>query len=219
MILEGDKVGDSSEAENIIMSFKLFDLSKEEIIEVTHKSFPKLLYEESRVIGSSRGWIAFMSNRDGTVYLSNVFNIGSLRVITLPALSDSLSLMSTGIINVSISYPPEQDNDYMVYVKFLSTRFYYCKPYYSQWTLMDTGAFYILSSDVVYSPRNQMLFLVTIGGSFLLSFDLSMNQKYTKLNLNSIPKMPQSKWELLALCCKTEHLVESPGGRFFVVKR
>lgn len=219
MILECDKVGESSEAENIIMSFKLFDLSKEEIIEVLHKSFPKLLYEESRVIGSSRGWIAFMSKHDGTIRISDVFNLGSLRVITLPPLPDPVCNPSAAIINVSLSYPPDQDDDYVVYVKFLG-HIYYCRPnQHSQWFSIDAEGVHTITSSIVYSPRNQKLFLVITGASFLLSFDLNMNTKYTKLHLRKIPKMPQSEWELLALCSKREHLVESPGGRIFVVKQ
>ncbi|CAH8279551.1 unnamed protein product [Arabidopsis lyrata] len=220
MVLEGDKVGESSEAENIIMSFKLFDLSKEEIIQVIHKSFPKLLYEESRVIGSSRGWIAFMSKHDGTVHLSDVFNLGSLRVITLPPLPDPMYHPSTAIINVSLSYPPDQEDDYAMYIKFLCSEIYYCRPnHHSQWVLCDSNEIHTTASDIVYSPRNQMLFLVIMGASFLLSFDLNMNRKYTRLHLRNIPKMPQSEWELLAMCIKREHLVESPGGRIFVVKQ
>jgi len=46
-----------------------------------------------------------------------------------------------------------------------------------------------------------------------------MNKKYTRLHLRNIPMMPQSEWELLAMCIKIEHLVESPGGRIFVVKQ
>ncbi|XP_019086410.1 PREDICTED: uncharacterized protein LOC104753723, partial [Camelina sativa] len=217
MILEGYKVGESSEAENIIMSFKLFDLSKEEIIEVIHKSFPKLLYEESRVIGSSRGWIAFMSKHDGTVHLSDVFNLGSLRVIALPQIPMRTS--STPIINVSLSYPPDQDNDYVVYVKFLGNRLHYCRPNdHSQWVTIYNDDIHELHYDIVFSQRNQMLFLVIAAASFLLSFDLNMNKRYTMLHLRNIPKMPQSEWESLALCCKREYLVESPGGRLFVIK-
>ncbi|EFH42253.1 hypothetical protein ARALYDRAFT_357627 [Arabidopsis lyrata subsp. lyrata] len=175
MVLEGDKVGESSEAENIIMSFKLFDLSKEEIIQVIHKSFPKLLYEESRVIGSSRGWIAFMSKHDGTVHLSDVFNLGSLRVITLPPLPDPMYHPSTAIINVSLSYPPDQEDDYAMYIKFLCSEIYYCRPnHHSQWVLCDSNEIHTTASDIVYSPRNQMLFLVIMGASFLLSFEASL---------------------------------------------
>ncbi|CAA0409614.1 unnamed protein product [Arabidopsis thaliana] len=220
MVLVGDKVGESPEAENIIMSFKLFDLSKEEIIEVIHKSFPKLLYQDSRVIGSSRGWIAFMSKHDGTVHLSDVFNLGSLRVITLPPLPDPMYDPSRVIINVSLSYPPDQEDDYVVYIKFLCSDIYLCRPnHHSQWVGCDGNEIHTTASDIVYSPRNQMLFLVIMGASFLCSFDLNMNKKYTRLHLRNIPMMPQSEWELLAMCIKIEHLVESPGGRIFVVKQ
>ncbi|KAJ4905234.1 hypothetical protein Rs2_19185 [Raphanus sativus] len=221
MILEGDEVGESSlEAEKIVMNFKLLDLRKEEIIDVTHKTFPKLLYEGSRVIGSSCGWTAFMSKHDGTVYLSNVFNLATCRVISLPSLSDPLRLRSTAIVNVSISSPPDQDDGYVVFVKFLGNDLYYCRPnWVSQWTQMDIEGYHVDLCDAIYSPRNQMLFLVITGASYLLSFDVNMKRRYTILNLRNLPKIPQSEWELLALCCKSEHMVESSCGKCFIVRR
>lgn len=223
MILEGDKVGESSsEAEEIIVKFKLLDLSKEEIIDVTHKTFPKLLYEESRVIGSSRGWTGFMSKHDGTVHLSDVLiNLVSTRVITLPSLSDPLRLRSSAIISISISSPPDEDDGYVVFVKFLGPDLYYCRPNrVSQWTRVDMiYQSHINLCDVIYSPGSQTLFLVITGASFLLCYDLSMNESYMRLRLINYPKMAQSESELLALCSKTDQLVESSCGKCFIVRR
>ncbi|CAA7043434.1 unnamed protein product [Microthlaspi erraticum] len=225
MILEGNKVGEScSEEEKIIVKFKLLDLNKEEIIHVTHKAFPKLLYEESRVIGSSRGWTAFMSKHDGTVHLSDALtNLVSTRVMTLPSLSDPLRLRSSAIINVSISSPPDEDDGYVVFVKFLGPDLYYCRPNrVSRWTKIDMiYQSHINLCDVIYSPGTEMLFLVITGASFLLCYDLNMNERYTRLHLIKYPKMAQSEWELLALCSKTDQLVEyeSSCDKCFIVRR
>ncbi|CAN8253090.1 unnamed protein product [Cochlearia groenlandica] len=202
------------------MRFKLFDIYKEEMIEVTHKTFPKTLYElETRVIGSSRGWIAFMSKLDGTIHLSDVFNLA--RVITLPFISGISRLPSSVVINISISSPHDQDDDYIVFVKLLGHDMYYCRPNrVSHWTNVFLGGNHALLSDAVYSPRNQRLFSVITGASFLLSFALNMNNRYTRLHLKNYPKMPQSEWAVLASCFKTKHLAESSScGKCFLVRR
>ncbi|CAA7043429.1 unnamed protein product [Microthlaspi erraticum] len=224
MILEGNKVGDQScsEEEKIIVKFKLLDLNKEEIIHVTHKAFPKLLYEESRVIGSSRGWTAFMSKHDGTVRQSDVLtNLVSSRVIILPSLSDPLRLRSSAIISISISSPPDEDDGYVVFVKFLGPDLYYCRPNrVSQWMKVDMiYQSHINLRHVIYSQGSQMLFLVITGASFLLCYDVNMKERYRRLRLINYPKMAQSESELLALCSKTDQLAESSCGKCYIVRR
>ncbi|KAH0825843.1 hypothetical protein HID58_090210 [Brassica napus] len=194
-------VDDGSEIRDVVF----FDPAKEEMITVPDKAFPQELVHSSQ-IGSSQGWGIFSNDRGRSVCLSNVYHPLSPKsnpeIIPLPSLIALPSDQTDVVWNVAMSSSPS-DEDCVVAIKFLGNQLSLCRPHRDlRWTNIQVLPVEILAkldtSNLMFSKRDQRLYLPAPGGNELYSWDLHLDQK------NKNPK--------------TEHLVESvsTGERFLV---
>ncbi|CAL9243446.1 unnamed protein product [Arabidopsis halleri] len=208
---------------NINISYNIFNPRNEKIIKITDKKFLKSLPLSEAFIffGTSRSWAAFMRIHDSVILLSDVFNPwsseSSTRTIALPP------LVFNGIkASVSLSTPfPGQDNDYIVSVTFFRSKLYYCMPNRdSEWTSINIPFSCDFNSQVVYSRKDQMFYLLTTGCAYIAALDLKNNKDPTffQIQFQNFPLIPQHEWEILASCSRSDYIAESSSGERFIVQ-
>lgn len=213
----------SNEEENIITSYELFNPRDEKIIKVRGRKFPKVFSQGFVLLGTSRGWAVFMKANDSTIHLSDVFNPwsseSSRKTISLPSHAFPHFEM---IINVSLSTSfPDHDNDYIVSLTFRGSILCYCMPNRDlQWTTINIPFSCDKDSQVVYSRKDQMFYLLTTGCSYLAALDLKSNKNPTfiRLQFENLPLIPQHEWEKMDSCSRSDYLAESSCGKRFIVQ-
>ncbi|KAF8107829.1 hypothetical protein N665_0116s0035 [Sinapis alba] len=217
---------DGSEIRDVVF----FDPVKEEKLIVPDKTFPQELVH-SRQIGSSQGWGIFSNDRARSVCLSNVYHPLSPKsnpeIIPLPSLIP-LPHNQTGVVwNVAMSSSPSSDEDCVVAIKFLGNQLSLCRPNRDlRWTNIPLQNLANLdTSSLMYSKRDQRLYLPAPGGNELYSWDLHLDHKNKSPKLHQVvfrdlPQLAESEWGVLDLVCsRTEHLVNSAStGERFLVK-
>ncbi|CAH8279559.1 unnamed protein product [Arabidopsis lyrata] len=208
---------------NISTSYCLFNPRNEKIIKIIDKNFLKSLplSEGFIFLGTSRGWAVFKCMHDSIIFLSDVFNPwsseSSTRTIVLPP------LVFNGMnAKASLSTPfPDQDNDYIVSVTFFGSKLYYCMPTRdSEWTSINIPFSCDFDSQVVYSRKDQMFYLLTTGCAYIAALDLKNNKDPTFLQIQfqNFPLIPQHEWEILASCSRSDYIAESSSGERFIVQ-
>ncbi|CAH8279558.1 unnamed protein product [Arabidopsis lyrata] len=170
---------------------------------ITDKVFLKSLPLSEGFIffGTSRSWSAFMRIHDSVILLSGVFNPwsseSSTRTIALPPL----------VFNVSVT--------------FFRSKLYYCMPNRdSEWTSINIPFSCDFDSQVVYSRKDQMFYLLTTGCPYIAALDLKNNKDPTFLQIQfqNFPLVPQHEWEILASCSRSDYIAESSSGERFIVQ-
>lgn len=216
-------LGNVDRYSNITISYNIFNPRNEKIIKITDKVFVKSLPDPEQfvLLGTSRSWAAFTRIHDTIIFLTDVFNPwsseSSTRTITLPP------LVSNGIkASVSLSTPsPDDDNDYIVSVSFFRSKLYYCMPNRdSEWTSTNIPFSCDFNSQVVYSRKRQMFYLLTTGCAYIAALDLKNNKDPTFLQIQfqNFPLIPQHEWEILASCLRSDYIAESSSGERFIVQ-
>lgn len=187
----------------------------------------KCCREDAYSLEAHGGWAVFMSYPDYTIHLSQVFNPWCLesspKTITLPPLADHLVPHVEMSGNVSLStYFPNQDDDYIVCFTIFGSKLCYCMPYRdSDWAIIDIPFSYDIDSNVVYSQKDQMFYLLTTGCAYMAALDLKNNKKkpkFMRLQFENFPLMPQYEWEILASCLQSGYIAESSSGERFIVQ-
>jgi len=123
---------------------------------------------------------------------------------------------------MSTSSPEEEDC--LVAVKFLGPQLSFCRPAQSnsEWINIRMTDPCFFSSPVMLSKKNEMLRIAGSGGQLIGSWDLqnhSNNPKLQILRFQNLPKLSETKRELLESCYTSEHLVESiTTSETFIVK-
>ncbi|CAN6850652.1 unnamed protein product [Brassica oleracea] len=183
------------------------------------------------IIGASGGWIATLKE-DGVLRLQDDFNPVASdtnpKRIPLPPLVTLPHCQTKIITNVSVSSSsPEDDEDCVVAIKFLGPQLSFCKPAGKsskpEWTniKIENPCFY--SSRVMFSKKDNMFRIPGSGGHLIGSWDPykpSNNPTFQRLRFKNMPKLTKAKQNLMDLCCRSEHLVESrPTGETFLVKQ
>ncbi|CAF1968684.1 uncharacterized protein LOC125606828 [Brassica napus] len=183
-------VDDGSEIRDVVF----FDPAKEEMITVPDKAFPQELVHSSQ-IGSSQGWGIFSNDRGRSVCLSNVYHPLSPKsnpeIIPLPSLIALPSDQTDVVWNVAMSSSPS-DEDCVVAIKFLGNQLSLCRPHRDlRWTNIQVLPVEILAkldtSNLMFSKRDQRLYLPAPGGNELYSWDLHLDQKNKNPKLHQVP--------------------------------
>ncbi|KAF8052069.1 hypothetical protein N665_1614s0004 [Sinapis alba] len=184
-------------------------------------------------IGASHGWIATLK-KDGILRLQDDLNPVASdtypKRIHLPPLVTLPHCQTKIITNVSMSSSsPEDDEDCVVAVKFLGPQLSFCKPAGQsssskpEWTniKIENPCFY--SSRVMFSEKDNMFRILGDGGHLIGSCDPgnpSDDPKFQSVRFQNMPKLTKAKQNLMDMCCRSEHLVESRlTGETFLVKR
>ncbi|CAL9244823.1 unnamed protein product, partial [Arabidopsis halleri] len=192
---------------------------------VTEKKVPMKLVEEMKTIGSSNGWVATLN--DGVVCLQDDLNPNASDIdpkrISLPPLVTLPHCQTQIVTNVAMSSSSPEDDDCVVAIKFLGSQLSLCRPARSsEWTNIKITDPSFFSSRVMYSKRDEMFSMPASRATHIGSWNLGEHgdtPKIQKLRFQEFPELVQSEWELLDLCSKSEHLVESrPTGETFLVK-
>lgn len=218
----------SNDEENVFASYWVFNPRSEKIFNITGKKFPKMLYDgRCMLLGTSRGWAVFMCMHDSTIHLSQMCHPwssseASHKTIALPPFNDHFAHHSDTAINVSLSSPfPHQEEDYIVSVTFLGSKLSYCMPNRdSEWTNINIP-FSCEKPRVVYSRKDQMLYLLPTGCAYMAALDVKKNKKnpnFLRLHFENFPSIPQHEWEILASCLRSDYMVESSSGERFIVQ-
>ncbi|XP_048604076.1 uncharacterized protein LOC125581915 [Brassica napus] len=211
----------------VVMNFnelKCTELEKKVPLELMNDKGTKI------TIGASHGWIATLKE-DGILRLQDDLNPVATdtypKRIPLPPLVTLPHCQTKIITNVSMSSSsPENDEDCVVAVKFLGPQLSFCKPAASQskpgWTniKIENPCFY--SSRVMFSKKDNMFRIPGSGGHLIGSWDPyrpNNNPTFQRLRFTNMPKLTKAKQNLMDMCCRSEHLVESlPTGETFLVK-
>ncbi|XP_010555820.1 PREDICTED: uncharacterized protein LOC104825228 [Tarenaya hassleriana] len=108
------------------------------------------------------------------------------------------------IINVSVSSPPEKDEDCVVAAKFLGD---------SEWTHIK-APMELKMSSVMYSDRDRVFYLNTLlsGGSGVAESGSPLVKYHQRLPCHGSPGVPKSDINKFIL-----HMVESPCGESFII--
>ncbi|XP_010440401.1 PREDICTED: uncharacterized protein LOC104723704 [Camelina sativa] len=172
------------------------------------------LYKEMGTMGPSNGWLPTL--KDGVLSLREV-NINSVtdpKRILLPPLVTLPYCQTQYITNVAMSSSFPEEEDCVVAVKFLGPQLSFCRPAQSnsEWVNVRMTDPCFFSSLVMYSKKDDMFRIAGSGGHLIGSWDLhnpSNNPKLQSLRFQNLPKMSETKRELLDSCNTREHLVES----------
>ncbi|CAN7039143.1 unnamed protein product [Brassica rapa subsp. trilocularis] len=221
----------STDEENKITDYWVYNPRSEKIINITGKKFPKVLSGGGLLLGGSRGWAIFMSYPDYTIHLSQVFNPwcteSSPKTITLPPLTDHLVPHVEMNGNVSLLWLGNgpvwyQDDDYIVCFTIFGSKLCYCMPNRdSDWATIDIPFSYDIDSNVIYSQKDQMFYLLATGCAYMAALDLKNNKKkpkFMRLQFENFPLIPQYEWEILASCLQSGYIAESSSGERFIVQ-
>ncbi|CAL9228996.1 unnamed protein product [Arabidopsis halleri] len=201
-----------------LVDMNLYDPRKKERVKVPDQYLSEDL-EASLKIGASRGWVGVKNLHDSTVRLTNIFNpcasVSSHKVITLPPLEDSKTLIST----ISFSASPDQQ-DCVVAAKSYSPFISLCRPGDSDWTRIRVPFF---ATKVMYSARDRKFYLHrTSEEDYEGPIDLNTSSNdfpqvslYQGFPNSDIPVSRQEQSFVSTI--KTKYLVESPSGDSFIV--
>ncbi|XP_019087714.1 PREDICTED: uncharacterized protein LOC109127457 [Camelina sativa] len=185
----------------------------EEVSENDRKVMEELL-KEMGTIGSSCGWLPTL--KDGVLRLREM-NINSdtdPKRIVLPPLVTLTHCQTQYVTNVAMSSYSPQEEDCVLAVKFLGPQLSFCRPARSnsEWVNIRMTDPCFFSSPVMYSKKDDMFRIAGSGGHLVGSWDLhnpSNNPKLQSLRFQNLPKLSETKRDLLDSCYTTEHLVES----------
>ncbi|CAH2038838.1 unnamed protein product [Thlaspi arvense] len=206
----------------------LFDPVKEELVTVPYKTIPKELMDEE-MIGASHGWGFFRDRRDRSVRISDIFNPLASKsnptVIPLPRLTALFCGQTEQVCNVAMSSSsPFGEEDCVVAIKFSGRQMSLCRPGRDlEWTNIFTPFHCCENSNLMYSKRDQRLYLPSPGGNYLFSYHLHAktedHPELHELVYRGHPELDHSEWELLDSCSRREYFVESPSsGERYLVK-
>ncbi|CAN8291225.1 unnamed protein product [Cochlearia groenlandica] len=205
---------DYDDDERQFTDYWLFNLRSEKLIKITGKKSPEAMSGQCSLLGTSRGWEIFMRYSDYTMHLSQVFNPESQgSSIFLPPFPRQLALHIDMVKNVSLSTPnPNQDKDYIVAVYFFGSKLSYCMPNRDlEWKTIDTPFSYDFDSHILYSPKEEMFYLLTTGCAYMAALDLKNNKKnpnFSRLKLNNFPPLQQDESKILASCLRIDYMAE-----------
>ncbi|XP_010436592.1 PREDICTED: uncharacterized protein LOC104720376 [Camelina sativa] len=171
------------------------------------------LYKEMGTMGPSNGWLPTLKN--GVLILREV-NINSVtdpKSILLPPLVTLPYCQTQYITKVAMSSSFPEEEDCVVAVKFLGPQLSFCRPAQSnsEWVNVRMTDPCFFSSPVMYSKKDNM-FRIAGSGGHLIGWDLhnpSNNPKLQNLRFQNLPKLSETKRDLLYSCSTSEHLVES----------
>ncbi|EOA38041.1 hypothetical protein CARUB_v10009511mg [Capsella rubella] len=205
----------------------LFDIASLELVR-TDKTYPDELFD-GQLVGASHGWGFFSNRHDRSVIISDYLNPyaskSKSKMIHLPFFTPMYSGQTEVVCNVAMSSsPPDQDDqDWVVGIKFLGRQLSLCRPRHDlRWTNILTPFESWDSSKLMYSKKDQRFYLLAPGGNYLCSWDLNFKEdkkpKFHELVLHNLPNMPRSLSKLLDSYCREDHWVESPSGESFLVK-
>ncbi|XP_019094465.1 PREDICTED: uncharacterized protein LOC104757246 [Camelina sativa] len=209
----------------------LFDAAKEDMLTVKGKTVPQELLD-GYGFGASHGWVFYCDHHDRSVCISEIFNPlaskSDPKMVPMPPLTALKTCQNQVFWNVAMSSSPppddQEDQRWVVAIKFLGRQLSLCSPRRDlRWTNILTPLDFTENSTLMYSKRDQRFYLPAPGGHHLFSYDLNfkkdMAPNFHNLQFRDLPELPQSEWELLNLCCRTEYLVESVStGEHFLVK-
>ncbi|XP_010436629.2 PREDICTED: uncharacterized protein LOC104720423 [Camelina sativa] len=185
----------------------------EEVSENDRKVYTELR-KEMGTIGSSCGWLPTL--KDGVLRLREM-NINSEtdpKRIVLPPLVTLPHCQTQYVTNVAMSSSSPQEEDCVLADKFLGPQLSFCRPARrnSEWVNIRMTDPCFFSSPVMYSKKDDMFRIAGSGGHLVGSWDLhnpSNNPKLQSLRFQNLPKLSETKRDLLDSCYTTEHLVES----------
>lgn len=160
---------------------------------------------------ASHGWGFSCDPSDRSVFITDLFNPLASKsnptVIPLPLLTviDSCQTQVLWNVAMSSSPPDQEDQDWVVAIKFLGRQLSLCRPRRDLcWTNILTSFNHSENSNLMYSKRDQMFYLPAPGGNHLFSYDLNFKQdkepKIHECQFRDLPELPQSQWELLDSC-------------------
>nr|AAU44510.1 hypothetical protein AT4G13680 [Arabidopsis thaliana] len=195
----------------------------EEMSENEDKICAELL-KEMGAIGSCGGWLPTL--KDGVLRLRevNLNHETDRKRISLPPLVTLPHCQTQYVTNVAMSTSSPEEEDCVVAVKFLGPQLSFCRPAQSnsEWINIRMTDPCFFSSPVMLSKKNEMLRIAGSGGQLIGSWDLqnhSNNPKLQILRFQNLPKLSETKRELLESCYTSEHLVESiTTSETFIVK-
>ncbi|XP_010478394.1 PREDICTED: uncharacterized protein LOC104757360 [Camelina sativa] len=205
----------------------LFNIGASKLVS-TDSSFPIELFD-GKLVGASHGWGLFSDRRDRSVLISDFLNPYASKskpeIIHLPFFTAMCNGQTEVVCNVAMSSsPPDQDDqDWVVGIKFLGRQLSLCRPRRDlRWTNILAPFESWDSSKLMYSKKDQRFYLLAPGGNYLCSWDLNFKEdkkpKFHELVLHNLPDMPRSHWKQLDSYCREDHWVESPSGESFLVK-
>ncbi|KAG7543085.1 hypothetical protein ISN45_Aa07g030120 [Arabidopsis thaliana x Arabidopsis arenosa] len=196
------------------------NLSYEELcikLEEDDKKEAKLLRDllkEMGTIGSSSGWLPTL--KDGVLRLREISenNDTEPKRILLPPLVTLPHCQTQYVTNVAMSSSFPEEEDCVVAVKFLGPQLSFCRPARnnSEWINIRMTDPCFFSSPVMFSKKDDMFRIAGSGGHLIGSWDLqnhSNNPKLQILRFQNLPKLSETKRNLLDSCYTSEHLVES----------
>lgn len=213
------------ESPGVMTQLHTFDPAKDEHIIVGDKPFPKELVGSS-LVGSSHGWGVFLWGQR-SILISDFCNPLSFKskpkFIRLLPRPDLISCQSDLVSGVAMSSSPQEEEDYLVAVKFTGRPVSIYKP-------SDTKAVHLTlphnvfdhfePSKLMHSKRDQRFYMPSSGGHHLWSWDghESTEPEFHELRFHNLPQFSHSELQLLDSCHRTQHLVESSSGQRFLVK-
>ncbi|CAH2066278.1 unnamed protein product [Thlaspi arvense] len=227
LLLGSDVAGDSSCGGKSV-NFNLYDPTKQENVKIENQILSKELHE-SRRIGSSRGWLALMNKNDSTVRLTNMFNnpTKKKKTISLPPLARD---RFEHLVNVSVSSSPneQEEEDFVVAVKFFGSRVSLCRLGDSEWTRIDVPCPSFHSSTVIFSERDRRFYLNNCNPDYTGPTDFTPNSNpglltpvsgYKRFLFSDfLDEMPELENEMRLSRFKIQQqLVESSSGQSFIV--
>uniref|UniRef100_A0A1J3E0T3 KIB1-4 beta-propeller domain-containing protein n=2 Tax=Noccaea caerulescens TaxID=107243 RepID=A0A1J3E0T3_NOCCA len=219
LLLGSYVVGDSPCGGKFI-NYNLYDPRKQEQVKIENQILPKELHE-SRLIGSSRGWLASMNKNDSTVRLTK-----NKRTISLPPL---IRDKFEHLVNVSVSSPNGEEEDSVIAVKFYGSRVSLCRlGGDSEWTRIDVPCPSFHSSTVMFSESDRRFYLNNCNPDYTGPTDFTPKSKsglltpvslYKRFIFSSfLDEMPELESEMRLSRFKIQQqLIESSSGQSFIV--
>ncbi|KAL3648003.1 hypothetical protein CASFOL_008971 [Castilleja foliolosa] len=190
--------------------------------------------DETRILGSSHGWLAcynHLHGDGGELFLSNPLsgrrvNLQSIHNLSAPG-SDSLRQNWCRKMRMTCSDP--ESEDCRVVMKFgISNRLALCSPGQSStdWSVLGSEAYH----DFVYCSKHELFFLLNFNnGRQLEAWDLknpsspslvwSCDFNDLEMDCDNDGEPPSMKEEIKEFSDRQEYLVMSQQGDLFLVKR
>ncbi|CAA7049172.1 unnamed protein product [Microthlaspi erraticum] len=169
-------------------------------------------------IGASHGWVAHLMD-DGIWRLQDDVNPYASSThpkrIPLPLLVTLPHCQTQIVTNVAMSSSSPEDQDCVVAVKFLGPQLSFCRPAAQsnpEWTNVRIQNPCFSSSRVMFSKKDNMFRIPSSGGHLIGSWDLNLdhpNPNFQTLRFRDLPKLTNTKRELMHSCSTSNHLVES----------
>ena len=216
LLLGSDVVGDSPCGGKLV-NFNLYDPKTQKHVKIENQTLTKEL-NESKWIGSSRGWLASTNKNVSTVHLSNP---SKKKTVSLPPLTRD---KFEHLVNVSVS----SSDCCVVAVKFYGSRVSLCRLGDSEWTRVDVPCPSFHSSTVIYSERDERFYLNNCNPDYTGPTDLTPTSNpglltpvsgYMRFPFsNFLEEMPEQEEETCLSRFKIQQqLVQSSSGQSFIV--